>query len=224
MDVKINLSEPDLKRIQTKLRHLGDALGGRIQAQEVNRTADNIRADGVRRVKAELPQLAVSTIRRRIERRGTATATNPATSVAILHRSINLERFGARLVRSEEGKASARRRRGGGRRGRNPANSGGVIVNVKGGTKYVHRAFIIPARFGKGDAEGTTNIVVWRPRGSGGKRLGRRVKALLTTSVFESFGNKLKEALSRGGALLLRNLSRRVRQEMAGRGIVFFEK
>jgi hypothetical protein len=188
----IEIDAADQARILAKLQALG-TFGSRVAVAEMNRTAQQIRTIATRRVKGELKGLAVATIRNRfaIEK---ATKSRPEAAVVVSHRPINLARFGARQTKR------------------------GIVVRVKRGRKVIPRAFIISARFGSGDSEGTTELVVWRPKLGGGKRTARLpVKARFSSSVRDVFLNHRDAILSEESGRLLDNLSARVDREIAGR-------
>lgn len=190
----IELDAVDRDRILAKLQGLGRALGMRVLVQEVNRTAQQVRTAATREVKAELKGLAVTTIRNRFIVKK-ANQSNLEAEVNVSHDPINLARFGARQTKK------------------------GVSIKVKGAREVIPKAFIVRAKYGKGDAEGTTELVVWRPKqGGSGKRVGRfPVKSKLTTSVYESFLNHRDRVLEAESGRLLDNLSRRVNSELLGR-------
>jgi hypothetical protein len=192
----IEIDAADQARILAKLQALG-TFGSRVAVAEMNRTAQQIRTIATRRVKGELKGLAVATIRNRfaIEK---ANKSKPEAAVVVSHRPINLARFGAKEVEKK---------------------GGGVSFRVKGSREFIRRAFIITAKYGKGDSEGTTDLVVWRPKqGAGGKRVGRLpVKSLFSSSVYDVFQDHREAVLDEESGRLLDNLSARVARELAGR-------
>jgi hypothetical protein len=190
----IEINPADQARILAKLVALG-TFGERVAIQEINRTAQQIRTIATRRVKGELKGLAVSTIRNRFEVEK-ASKAKPEAAVNVSHRAINLARFGAKEVAKK---------------------GGGVSFRVKGSRQFIQKAFIITARYGKGDAEGTTDLVVWRTK-SGGGRVGRLpVKGLFSSSVRDVFQNHRDAVLDEESGRLLDNLVKRAHSELAAR-------
>ena len=89
----------------------------------MNRTADSVRTDAVRRVRSELKSLPAATVRRRFQI-NRATRSNPEASIDVSAQGINLQRFGARQTAK------------------------GVTVVVKGARKLIPHAFIARGRGG----------------------------------------------------------------------------
>lgn len=64
--IAITLSDTDAKRIQGKLGALGQAVQAQVVNRAINRAMDSVKAEAKRRVRSELPGLAVASISKRL--------------------------------------------------------------------------------------------------------------------------------------------------------------